>query len=429
MRFELEKWQRNLIVLWFAQLMAMVGYSFVFPFIPLYVQTLGVHGATAAAQWSGVIEAVSAVAMAIAQPIWGNMADRLGRKPMVVRSILGNAIAIILMAFATSPEQLVALRFIQGAVTGTIAASNALVSTTTPKHRLAFALGVLPVAVFAGSSMGPLVGGIIADTFGYKTTFVIAGLMLLLDTLLVAGLVSEDFTRPQPGTQQRGAWAETWSLMTMAVMPILIGVIFLIQLGGLIVAPVLPLYVADLHGSENAATVAGVILAATGVTSAISAVGVGRISDRVGHSLVLTVCLLGAAIIYFPQSFVQETWQLFALRLVLGIFLGGLMPSAYALLAGLVAPARRAAAFGLCATAFALANAIGPLSGAGVATQWGMRSVFLTAGTLFTIAFITVNVGIRGHTASRPHPEVSIAGTDVLSPSSQNQNNPQRSSE
>ena len=392
-----ERWQRNLLALFVAQMLTLVAFSFFFPFIPLYVQTLGVEGDSAAAGWAGAIIAANAVSMAFAQPFWGNLADRLGRKPMVVRSMVGGAIVTTLMGFATAPWQLVVLRLIQGSVSGTVPASNALVAASTPSRRLGFALGVMQVAVFMGTSIGPLIGGVIADTFGYRASFYGAGILMGLGALTALLFVHEDFTPIPAGTKSQGVWSGARSMMSMALFPVLIVVIFLIQFGGNIVSPVLSLFVAQLHGGEDPATAAGIVLAATGVASAASALVLGRISDRVGHARILSVCLLGAAISYFPQALVRQVWQLLLLRMLLGVFLGGLMPTANALLAGLVTRQRRGAAFGLTATANALANATGPLTGAAITTQWGIREVFLATGVLFTFAYGWVTVGFRKH--------------------------------
>lgn len=396
-----EGWQRSIAALWVAQMLTMVGFSFIFPFIPLYIQTLGVKGTTEAAQWAGVIGAGSALSMAVAQPIWGNVADRWGRKPMVIRSLLGNGIVMILMGLASSPEQLLILRFVQGAVTGTIAAANALVSTTTPRHRLGFALGIMQVAVFVGASIGPLVGGLIADAFSYRLAFYISGSLMLLGVPVVLAFVREHREQSQSQVPNRGVLAESRLLMAIAAFPAMIGVIFLLQLGTIIVTPVLSLFVAELSGGANAATSAGAIIAATGAMSAMSALVIGRLGDRVGHTPILWVCLLGAAIAYFPQAIVQQVWQLLLLRLLLGMFLGGLMPSANALVAGMVPPERRGAAFGLLATATAMANALGPISGAGVATQWGIRAVFLATGGLYTAGWGWVTFTFRNRRAPR----------------------------
>ncbi len=284
----LELWQRNLAALFVGQTMTAIAFSFIFPFIPLYVQVLGVTGTTEAAQWAGTIAAAAALAMAVTQPIWGNMADRWGRKPMVVRAMLGGGGTIILMGFATSPEQLLFLRFVQGCLMGTMAASTALVAASTPRDRLGFALGLIQVAMFVGNSLGPLVGGLIADTLGYRIAFQLAGGLMLVAAALVITVVREQFVRPQGGAAHDGVWTGSRAVLSLAFFPMLVIVIFLIQLGGVIVGPMLSLFVAELHAAENAATQAGIVIAATGAVSAISAVVIGRISDRAGRKVILT---------------------------------------------------------------------------------------------------------------------------------------------
>jgi len=392
-----ESWQRNLVGIWVGQTMLMVAFSFVFPFLPLYIQSLGSYTDTEAAQWAGVIGAASALSMCIAQPFWGDLADRYGRKPMVLRSMVGGAIATFLMGLASSPAQLLMVRLAQGLVTGTVAASNALVAGSTPRHRLGFALGMLQMAQFLGSSVGPLIGGFIADTLGFHAAFYSAAALMLMGALVVFLLVHEDFTPVLAGAPRPGIWAESRSLLKIGLFPVLAVVIFMIQLGGTIVTPVLSLFIAELNGGENAATAAGIVLAATGAVSAASALIIGRVSDRLGHAVILPVCLAGAALCYFPQGLVQQVWQLLLLRMLLGVFLGGLMPSANALLAGLVSSQRRGAVFGLAASATALASGVGPLSGAGIATFWDMRAVFFTTGVLFTLAYVWVTIGFRRH--------------------------------
>ncbi len=390
-----EAWQRNLAALWLGQTLGMVAFSFVFPFFPLYVQTLGVQGTAEAAQWAGVIVAASAISMAVAQPIWGNLADRWGRKPMVVRSMLGAGLTVGAMGFVTSPEQLLLARLIQGAVSGTVAAANALVATSTPKLHIGFALGVMQVAMFLGSSVGPLLGGVIADNLGYRTSFYAAGFLLLLGAVVVVVFVHERFTPPPADLPRAGVWAEARSLLGITLFPLIIGIIFMIQVGGVIVAPVLSLFIAELSGGENEATAAGVVLGLGGAVSAVSAIVLGRLSDRVGRTLILPICVAGAGLSYFPQAFVEEVWQLLILRMLLGVFLGGMMPTANALLVEVSPRSKRGAAFGLAAAAMAIANAVGPLSGAAIASHWGLRAVFLATSGLFLLTLAWVLAGFR----------------------------------
>ena len=388
-------WQRNLATLAIAQTVSMVAFSFVFPFIPLHIRDLGVGDTAAAARWAGLISAASMLSMAVTQPIWGSLADRVGRKPMVLRSMLGGAVLLALMGFAQTPEQLLVLRFIQGGITGTVAASNALVATGTPKERLGFALGVMQVAVFLGNSIGPFLGGVIADTWGYRLTFGAAGVLLVLCSLFVVFACDERFVRPPAGSPREGVISSGRTLLALPIFPVLASVVFLISFGGMVVSPVLTLFIADLSSSDNVATAAGGVLAAAGAMSAIAAFTIGRLSDRVGARVILPICLIGAAIAYFPQAAVTNIWQLLGLRMLLGIFLGGLMPTANALIAGLVPRERRGSAFGFTAMASCTASAIAPLTGAAIASGLGMRWVFLFTGVLYSAAFLWTTVAFR----------------------------------
>ncbi len=390
-----DNWQRSLGALFVAQTMTMVAFSFVFPFLPLYIQSLGITDTTEAAQWAGVAVAATALSMSVVQPIWGNLADRYGRRPMVLRSMIGAAVTISLMGLVSSVPQLVFLRFVQGIVSGTLAAGNALAASFVPKHRLGFTLGLMQVAVFIGSSLGPLIGGVLADNWGYRVPCFAAAALMLASAAIVVAFVHESFVAPPASAPRPGPLADARSLLGLSPLPMLVAVIFLIQLGAQVIAPVLTLFIEELNGEESAATVAGLVIAATGVMSAIAALVLGRLGDRIGHTVILTVCLAGAAIAYFPQALVREVWHLLLLRMLLGVFLGGLMPSANTLLANLVPRERRGAAFGLTATAASVSNGVGPLSGAAIATGLGMRAIFVCTGVLYVVGFAWALWGLQ----------------------------------
>ncbi len=386
----LVSWKTNLAALFTAQLCAAVGYSFVFPFIPLYVRALGVTDTGAAAQWAGAIGAAAAVTMAIAQPFWGSLADRYGRRVMVLRSLAAASITLALMGLAVRPWHLLALRLLQGAFTGTIAASNALVATTVPTARLGSSLGLMQMALYCGMSAGPLLGGVVADSLGYRAPCFAAGGLLLLSLSLVVAFVRESFTPPAVDAPLTGALANSRQLLAVPGVALALGIAFLVQFGSAIVTPILALFIDELAQGTNAATTAGVIMAGTGIASALAAVLIGRLGDRLGHRRLLPVCLFGAVLTYLPQAFVHSPGTLFALRLALGLFLGGLMPSTNALLTGLVPAHRRGSAFGLSGTALSLANAIGPLSGAAVGAALGLRSVFFATALLYALGLVFV---------------------------------------
>jgi DHA1 family multidrug resistance protein-like MFS transporter len=388
-------WKANLVALFIAQTCAMIAFSFVFPFIPLYVRDLGVTNTAEAARWAGAIGAAAAFTMAIAQPFWGSLADRYGRRVMVLRSLTAASITLVLMGLVRHPWQLLVLRFMQGAFTGTVAAANALVATSVPRERLGSSLGLMQVALFAGTSVGPLMGGVIADRLGYRASCFASSLLMLVAVLCVVVFVRESFKPPPATAAGQSVLANSRRLLAVPGLALVMGIAFLIQYGNTVIAPILALFIHELANGINAASTAGGIMAGTGVAGALSAVLIGRLGDRLGHRRVLPVCLLGAALVCLPQALVRSPGELFAMRLALGLFLGGLMPSTNALLAGLVPAEQRGSAFGLAATAVAMANMIGPLSGALLGGALGMRSVFVATSALYGVGLVFVLLRFR----------------------------------
>ncbi|HEV2066315.1 MAG TPA: MFS transporter, partial [Thermomicrobiales bacterium] len=215
-------WRRNLYAIWVAQLLAIVAFSLRAPFLPFFLGDLGVDSTNGQALWSGLINAAGAGTMAITAPFWGAFADRHGRKPMLLRAQFAAFVTIGLMGLATEAWHLLALRMIEGCLTGTVTAATALVATTTPKERLGFGLGLIQTAVFSGSALGPLFGGLLADGLGYRPTFGIASGMMLSGGLVSLFLVRENFT-PQP---KGAAGAPRESMWRLLLAPVLLGLTF-----------------------------------------------------------------------------------------------------------------------------------------------------------------------------------------------------------
>src|SRR5215467_15769183 len=193
-------WRRNLAALWFAQFTAIFGFSFAFPFLPVYLRQLGVHDPGQLALWTGVTAGASGASLAIMSPIWGTLADRYGRRAMLLRAMLGGAVTVGLMGFARGPVDLLVLRLLQGATAGTVAATTALVASGTPRPRVGWALGVLTSAVAVGSALGPLVGGLAASILGLRAIFWAGGGLLAGATIPVVAIVRE----VAPGQSEAG---------------------------------------------------------------------------------------------------------------------------------------------------------------------------------------------------------------------------------
>jgi DHA1 family multidrug resistance protein-like MFS transporter len=306
-------WRRTFITICISQAIAMLAFSMAIPFLPLYVQRLGVTDPAAVARWAGAMSSGAAIVLALMAPVWGAIADRWGRKPMVVRAMIGGGGIVALMGLARTPEQLLALRTFQGAFAGTITASRTLLATVVPVAELGFALGVMQTAGFIGNSLGPLVGGLVADQIGYGPTFAFTGAILVLAGFAVVRLVHEDFVPPPPDRDRSQSWLSALRVATQVPgMLALIATLFFVQAAVGVMAPVLPLFVQSLvpEGQGSVASLTGVILGAAAISSALAAGIAGRVGDRIGHRRVLAVCAVGGGLLYLPQAFVTAPWQL-----------------------------------------------------------------------------------------------------------------------
>src|SRR5919199_674367 len=187
----LTSWERTTWICSATQVFTLIGFGLGLPFLPMYVQELGVTERAEIALWSGVISGSAALSMAILAPVWGVLADRYGRKPMLVRSMLGGAVVIGAMGFVGDVWQLELVRLIQGAVTGSQAAAAALVAAATPLHHVGFALGLISTAVQVGNTVGPAIGGLAVGQLGFRGAFVLGAGMLLIGGLMSVFWVDE----------------------------------------------------------------------------------------------------------------------------------------------------------------------------------------------------------------------------------------------
>lgn len=391
----MENWRKNLYLCWLSQLLCILGFSAANPFLPYYLQDLGVKDPNQLEMWTGWIATGGAVSMALFAPIWGALADRHGRKIMVERAAFGGALSIALIAFTQTPGQLLLLRTIQGMFTGTVAAFTTLVSCSTPRKEIGFALGMMQMAVYSGSSGGPVIGGFLADAFGYRTTFLICGVMLLTGGLIAWRLITEHFA-PAKERQRESFLQQTKAILGNRAILIMTIVLFSLSMTSSMVRPLLPLFIQALQGSqERLATIAGFVQGASALSSAIAAAFIGRVSDRIGHRRVLILCCLGAAVFYLPQTFVNTSLQFVLFDVMVGIFLGGLMPSANAVIALNIDPGKQGATYGMTASAGAIARAIGPLIGSVVAVSHDIRTLFPMATVLYIIIGIWIALAVK----------------------------------
>lgn len=372
-------------------MMTAIGFSIIFPFLPLYIKTLGSSTNWSVELLSGLVYSGQALTMMIASPIWGAVADRYGRKMMVLRAMFGGALILLLMAFVRTAEELIVVRALQGLITGTVAAANALVAAATPRDQLGYAMGLLHMGMAGGVSVGPIMGGALADTVGYSGVFFVTAALLFLSGLLVYFGVEEDFSPEEAKEHHNQGLFKKWKelLSTSGVM-LTYSLRFMTRFGHVMILPIVPLFVETLiTNREQLNTTIGLVIGSAFITNALASTYLGRLGDRIGYRKVLVGTCIAAGLIYIPQSFVTASWQLLVLQALFGITLGGMIPAISSLLANYSKKGFEGVVYGLDNSVMSGARAIAPLMGAGIALMLGIRTAFMiTAGMFFLSAII-----------------------------------------
>jgi DHA1 family multidrug resistance protein-like MFS transporter len=382
-------WRRTLVVVGLAGFVALAGFSMVIPFMPFYIQELGVSDPDQVKIWSGLVLTGHAVTMSIFAPIWGSLADRFGRKVMLERALFSGTVVLALMAFARNAQQLVALRVLQGCLTGTSSAATALVAGVVPRERVGSALGALQMGVFAGISVGPLIGGVIADTLGYRASFLCTAACLFLAAVAVLFLVQEGFkpSYSRPDAPRTHLWIGLGRSLRSPGLRVVMAARLLVQTSMRATMPVLPLYVAALlPPSSRVATMAGVVVAISAVSSSVAAGILGRLSDRVGHQLVFVTSSVAASVFYALQAMATNLNQMMLLQAGLGMALAGTLAATLALLATLTPDGQQGSVYGVDTSVMSVANALGPLLGTSLAVMIGIRASFGLAAGMLSLA-------------------------------------------
>ena len=382
---------------WRYTLWVMVGIQFVntmansalTPIMPLFLPVLGVETVTGIDIWAGILSGTTSFVAAFASPVWGRLSDQHGRKLMLIRSSFAIALFTALMGIAGNVWQFFAFRALMGVFAGFSSAAIALVAHQAPENRLGYSLGWLSTGQLVGSLAGPIIGGALADLTGsYRIPFYCTSAMIVVSLLLVMFTVHEQFTRPPKGSGGRPVVAGLLALVRSPTLLALFFVLLMAQFAVRTVQPIVTLYVKEMIGNlPNVATLAGFAFSITGVANVIAAPFLGNRSDTLGYRRVLLICLAGAVLTTLPQAFTTNYWVFTAERFAVGLFIGGLLPAANALVGRTVARAERGAVYGMTSSAMFLGNSLGPLLGGFIAAGFGLNWVFL-----LTAAVIAANL-------------------------------------
>jgi DHA1 family multidrug resistance protein-like MFS transporter len=387
-------WRRNLYAVFIAQIVAVVAFSFAMSFLPLFIRELGDLTNEEAAFWTGIASGGCGLAMFIGAPFWGSIADRWGRKPMLLRAQLSGVAILALMGWSPNVPVLVVLRIIQGFLTGTVAAAQALVATQTPKEKTPFAMGLIMMSFFSGTTFGPLLGGLMADSFGYRMTYFLTAALLAVGTLIVVFFVQEKFERPQQ--EKVSSLGDMWRLaISREIYPLLI-TICVIFAAPQMVAPVIPLYIREIDSQVLAATVSGVALGLIGLLAAVSSLVAGKLSELLSLAKMLVLSCFISGLFYLPPIWAGTVIQFIIFVGLTGLFRGGLQTSSIALIGLKATEGQHGVIFGLAQSANSLGTGLGSLIGGSLASLFGLKSVFGVTAGLYVLVGIYIAKKLDG---------------------------------
>lgn len=388
-------WKRNLFVLSIAVFIAGIAFSEVMPFLSLYIDTLGHFNHQQLNFWSGFIFSGVYFVSAIISPWWGKLADKKGRKLMILRASLGMALVLGAMGLVTNVWQLFFLRMLQGVFAGFVSNSNALIATETPKQNSGQALGTMTSAFTAGNLLGPFVGGALASIFSYRITFFITGFLLLIAFLLSLFFVHEEGFVPITEKKLDKASGVIKELRSPHLIFGLLLTTLIIQAANNSINPIVSLYVRSLmHNHGNVVFASGVIAALPGIATFLAASRFGALGDKIGTHKIIIGGFIGATILFFLTAFVQNTWQLGILRFLVGFTDACLFPQVQTLLTKNSPTKITGRIFSWNQSAMYIGNIIGPLLGSTISGLSSYSMVFIATAILVVINLILFNLNV-----------------------------------
>lgn len=404
-----EQWQRNLVGVLIAAFVSILGFNLVFPFLPLYIQTLGSYDAGQAAYWTGIIGLLTGIVGAAAALVWGQLADRRGRRPMLIRATVGAAAGLVVMGVAVNIVHLLVGRVMFSALAGTVPAANPLIAANTPPEHLGMAMGMVQSSVFLSNTLGPLIGSGLAATVGYRASFLITAGLYVASAVPVLLLVRERFVPPAVTRSiARAVTSDVGEVMSNRpiALPIIASLFALCAAN--VATPIIPLLVRDMVGEDRARALAGVPFGAQGLASAVAALSIGRLVARWGYRGLLSISAPTAIAVYLALWVVPNYPALVVLMGAQGMAQGAQVPALNALIAARAPRQRAGAVFGVVSSINSVAFSGGPFLGGVLARSLGLRAVFPVSALLVVAMLLMI-----GRVTAGPH-EAAAAGPAVV---------------
>ena len=392
----METWKRTVYISLVCVFCTAFGVSQLAPILPLYFHDLGVQTPEAMSLWSGLATGATYIIVCLAAPFWGRVADKKGRKITLIRSSFGMALCNVLIAFQTTPEGVVLIRLVQGLVSGFYSASITLIASESPIERTGWALGLLASANLAGSLIGPLLGGYIADTVGIRNDFIIVGALMGLAGVLATIFIHENYV-PQPNPEKLSIRKLKEQIPEFNSIVALCVASFIYAICIMSLQPVISVYIKGIVPSdtENLAFIAGAVFSAMGIAQLMSSSPLGKLVDKIGPRKVLVVSLIYVGILNIPQAYVSDVYQLATIRFLQGFGLGGMLPALNTYLSSKTPREFTGQVFSYNQSCLFFGYFLGSVGGASLRAWLGFTTLFWVSGGLFIISALWIGFKLK----------------------------------
>lgn len=392
----METWKRTVYISLVCVFCTAFGVSQLAPILPLYFHDLGVQTPEAMSLCSGLATGATYIIVCLAAPFWGRVADKKGRKITLIRSSFGMALCNVLIAFQTTPEGVVLIRLVQGLVSGFYSASITLIASESPIERTGWALGLLASANLAGSLIGPLLGGYIADTVGIRNDFIIVGTLMGLAGVLATIFIHENYV-PQPNPEKLSIRKLKEQIPEFNSIVALCVASFIYAICIMSLQPVISVYIKGIVPSdtENLAFIAGAVFSAMGIAQLMSSSPLGKLVDKIGPRKVLVVSLIYVGILNIPQAYVSDVYQLAIIRFLQGFGLGGMLPALNTYLSSKTPREFTGQVFSYNQSCLFFGYFLGSVGGASLMAWLGFTTLFWVSGGLFIISALWIGFKLK----------------------------------
>ena len=392
----METWKRTVYISLVCVFCIAFGVSQLAPILPLYFHNLGVQTPEAMSLWSGLATGTTYIIVCLAAPFWGRVADKKGRKITLIRSSFGMALCNVFIAFQTTPEGVVLIRLIQGLVSGFYSASITLIASEAPIERTGWALGLLASANLAGSLIGPLLGGYIADTVGIRNDFIIVGIIMGLAGVLATIFIHENYV-PKPNPEKLSIRKLKEQIPEFNSIVALCVASFIYAICIMSLQPVISVYIKGIVPSdtENLAFIAGAVFSAMGIAQLMSSSPLGKLVDKIGPRKVLVISLVYVGILNIPQAYVTDVYQLALIRFLQGFGLGGMLPALNTYLSSKTPREFTGQVFSYNQSCLFFGYFLGSVGGASLMAWLGFTTLFWVSGGLFILSALWIALKLK----------------------------------